>query len=85
VNQVEHNYNPEFYGDDPVAGRNEYKEHDQSYMVFETERTNKQSLSRRSLQVNAVTSAVPKLMYWSDQAIGWDRADHPKILPNPGG
>jgi hypothetical protein len=30
-------------------------------------------------------SAVPKLMYWSDQAIGWDRADHPKIIPNPGG
>jgi hypothetical protein len=30
-------------------------------------------------------SAVPKLMYWSDQAIGWDRADHPKIMPNPGG
>jgi hypothetical protein len=24
-------------------------------------------------------------MYWSDQAIGWDRADHPKIMPNPGG
>jgi hypothetical protein len=22
-------------------------------------------------------------MYWSDQAIGWDRADHPKIMPNP--
>jgi hypothetical protein len=30
-------------------------------------------------------SAVPKLMYWSNQAIGWDRADHPKIMPNPGG
>jgi hypothetical protein len=30
-------------------------------------------------------SAVPKLMYWSDQAIGWDRADHPKVMPNPGG
>jgi hypothetical protein len=24
-------------------------------------------------------------MYWSDQAMGWDRADHPKIMPNPGG
>jgi hypothetical protein len=40
---------------------------------------------RRSLEVNAVMSTVPKLMYWSDQAIGWDRADHPKIMPNPGG
>jgi hypothetical protein len=54
-------------------------------MVFETERTDKQSLYRRSLEVNVVISAVPKLMYWSDQAIGWDRADHPKIMPNPGG
>jgi hypothetical protein len=72
VNQVELNYNPEFYGGGPVAGRNEYKEHDQSYMVFETERRDKQSLHRRSLEVNAVISAVPKLMYWSDQAIGWD-------------
>jgi hypothetical protein len=30
-------------------------------------------------------SAVPKLMRWSDQAVGWDRADHPKIMPNPRG
>jgi hypothetical protein len=30
-------------------------------------------------------SAVPKLMYWSDQAIGWDRADHPRIMTNLGG
>jgi hypothetical protein len=69
VNQVELNYNPEFYGGGPAAGRNEYKDPDQSYMVFETEKTDKQSLYRRSLEVNAVMSAVPKLMYWSDQAI----------------
>jgi hypothetical protein len=25
----------------PCSGRNEYKEHDQGYMVFETERTDK--------------------------------------------
>jgi hypothetical protein len=54
-------------------------------MVFETKRTDKQSLYRWSLEVNAIMLAVPKLMYWSDQAIGWDRADHPKIMPNPGG
>jgi hypothetical protein len=85
VNQVDHTYDPEFYTGGPAAGQNEYMEHDQSYMVFETERTDKQSLYRRSLEVNAVMSAVLKLMYWSDQAIGWDRADHPKIMPNPGG
>jgi hypothetical protein len=85
VNQVDQSYNLEYYASGPVACRNEYKEHDQSYMVFETKRTDKQSLYRRSLEVNAVMLAVLKLMYWSDQAIGWDRADHPKIMPNPGG
>jgi hypothetical protein len=54
-------------------------------MVFETERNDKQSSYRWSLEVNAIMSTVPKLMYWSDQAIGWDRADHPKIMPNPSG
>jgi hypothetical protein len=59
VNQVDQSYNPEYYAGGPAAGRNEYKEHDQSYMVFETERTDKQSLYRRSLEVNVVMSAVP--------------------------
>jgi hypothetical protein len=58
VNQVEHNYNPEFYGGSLAAGQNEYKDHDQSYMVFEIERTDKQSLYRCSLEVNAVMLAV---------------------------
>jgi hypothetical protein len=82
VNKVDHTYNPEIYADGPAVGQNEYKEHDQSYMVFETKRTDKQSLYRQILEVNAVMSVVPKLMYWSEQAIGWDRADHPKIMPN---
>jgi hypothetical protein len=85
INQVDQGYNPKYYAGGPAAGRNEYKEHDQSYMVFETKSTDKQSLYQRSLEVNALMSAVPKLMYWSDQAIGWDRADHPKIMPNPSG
>jgi hypothetical protein len=39
-------------------------------MVFETKKTNKQSLYWRSLEVNVIMLAVPRLMYWSDQAIG---------------
>jgi hypothetical protein len=66
VNQVDQSYHPEYYAGGPRAGRNEYKEHDQSYMVFETERMDKQSLYRQSLEVNAIMSAVQKLMYWSD-------------------
>jgi hypothetical protein len=85
VNQVDQSYNLEYYPGGPIAGRNEYKEHDQSYMVFETERTVKQSLYRWSLELNAVMSVVPKLMYWSDQAIGWDRADHPRSCQTPTG
>jgi hypothetical protein len=66
VNQVDQSYNTEYYAGGPGAGRNEYKEHDQSYMVFQTKRTDKQSLYRWSLEENAVMSAIPKLMYWSD-------------------
>jgi hypothetical protein len=54
VNQVDQSYNPEYYAGGPVGGQNEYKEHDQSYMVFETKRTDKQSLYQRSLEVNAL-------------------------------
>jgi hypothetical protein len=52
VNQVDQSYNLEFYTGGPAADQNEYKEHDQSYMVFETERTDKQSLYRQSLEEN---------------------------------
>jgi hypothetical protein len=54
-------------------------------MVFETGRNDKQSLYWWSVEVNVVMLAVPRLMYWLDQAIDWDGADHPKLMPNPGG
>jgi hypothetical protein len=34
VNLVDQSYNPEYYADGLAAGQNEYKEHNQSYMVF---------------------------------------------------
>ncbi|XP_010239071.1 uncharacterized protein LOC104584936 [Brachypodium distachyon] len=37
------------------------------------------------MEVNAVMPAVPKFLYWSEQEINWNRADHPKVMPNPGG
>ncbi len=54
-------------------------------VVFVTEPTDKQSMHRRSMEVNAVMPAVPKYMLWSDQEITWSFKDHPKIMPNPGG
>ena len=62
----------------------EYREAHQSYVVFVTEPTDKQSLHRRAMEVNAVMPAVPKYMYWADQKISWSIDDHPRIMPSPG-
>ncbi|KAK1699489.1 hypothetical protein QYE76_016186 [Lolium multiflorum] len=66
-------------------GRNVYQDPDVCCVVFVTEPTDKQSLHRRSMEVNAVMPAVPRYMLWSDQEITWSFKDHPKIMPNPGG
>ncbi|XP_024310615.1 uncharacterized protein LOC104584890 isoform X2 [Brachypodium distachyon] len=79
VNQVEDQEIPGY------AGRNEYNEHHQSYMIFITAPTDKQSQRRHEMEVNAVMPAVPKFLYWSEQEINWNQADHPKVMPNPGG
>lgn len=62
----------------------EYHDAHENYVVFMTEPTDKQSLHRRSLEVNAVMPAVPKFMHWSEQEITWSRKDHPRIMPSPG-
>ena len=65
--------------------QNEFREHHQSYMVFVTESTDKQSQFWRMAEVNVVMPAVPKYMFWSDQEISCSVADHPGVMPNPGG
>ena len=82
VNQVDNRANNNNAGG---TRRNEYQEHHQSYVVFVTEPTDKQSQHRRAMEVNAVMPAVPKFMYWSEQEISWGPKDHPKVMPNPGG
>ncbi|KAK1627811.1 hypothetical protein QYE76_002126 [Lolium multiflorum] len=81
VNRVEENR------DQPPAplGRNVYEDPHLCMVVFVTEPTDRQSVHRRSMEVNAVMPAVPKYMLWSDQEITWSFKDHPKIMPNPGG
>ena len=54
-------------------------------MVFVTEATDRQSLNRRMMEVNVVMPVVPKFLHWSDQQIIWSQADHPKVMPTPGG
>ena len=76
VHQVENDY---------PAGRNVYKEHEAAYVVFVSELTDRQSINRRMREINAVMPAVPRYMHWSDQQITWSQADHPKVMPNPGG
>ncbi|KAK1625910.1 hypothetical protein QYE76_000225 [Lolium multiflorum] len=66
-------------------GRNVYEDPHLCMVVFVTEPTDRQSVHRRSMEVNAVMPAVPKYMLWSDQEITWSFKDHPKIMPNPGG
>ena len=61
----------------PSQQQNQYRENHQSYVVFMTESTDKQSLHRRSMEVNVVMPAVPYFMDWSDQAISWNCTDHP--------
>ena len=71
VHQVENQQQPDqrYSGNE---GRNEYREHHQSYCVFTTEGTNKKSLQRRHMEVNAVMPAVTRYMPWSDQEITWN-------------
>ena len=66
-------------------GRNVYQDSDMCCVVFVTEPRDRQSMHRRSMEVNAVIPAVPKYMMWSDQEITWSFKDHPKVMPNPGG
>src|SRR3954466_5733950 len=66
------------------AGRNDYREHHQSYCVFTTEQQDKQSVQRRHMEVNAVVPAVPRYQPWSDQEVIWSMKDHPRIMPSPG-
>ena len=53
-------------------------------MVFVSEPNDKKSELRRAKEVNAVIPAIPKYLNWSEQQIGWSRADNPKVMPNPG-
>ena len=64
--------------------QDEYREAHQGYVVFITEPTDKQSLHRCTMEVNAVMPAVTKYMNWADQKISWSIDDHPRIMPSPG-
>ena len=59
--------------------RDEYQEAHQTYVVFTTEATDKRSLQRRAMEVNAVMPAVPKFMHWSEQEISWSRKEIPGL------
>ena len=63
VHQVENQHQPDqrYPGNE---GRNEYREHHQSYCVFTTEETNRKSLQHQHMDVNAVMPAVMRYMPW---------------------
>ncbi|KAK1572795.1 hypothetical protein QYE76_048129 [Lolium multiflorum] len=66
-------------------GRNIYHDPDVCCVVFVTKPRDRQSMYRRSMEVNIVIPAIPKYMLWSEQEITWSFKDHPKVMPNPGG
>jgi len=76
VNQVNNNNN---------YARNQYKQHEAAYVVFVSEPSDRQSVKRRMMEVNAVMPAMPRFMQWSNQVITWSQADHPRVMPTPGG
>ncbi|KAK1665230.1 hypothetical protein QYE76_053389, partial [Lolium multiflorum] len=82
VNRVEQN------NDQPPPpaplGRNVYEDPHCAWLSL-SQPMDRQSVHRRSMEVNAVMPAVPKYMLWSDQEITWSFKDHPKVMPNPGG
>ena len=82
VNYVNNNY-PQQYN--TGRGHNQYQDYHETCVVFVTEPTDRLSQNRRMMEVNAVMPAVPSYMPWSEQEISWSRADHPKVMPNPGG
>ena len=57
------NVNQVNVGDNGPNRRDEYQEAHQTYVVFVTEATDKRSLQRRAMEVNAVMPAVPKFMH----------------------
>jgi hypothetical protein len=66
-------------------GRKVYFDPDECCVVFVTEPRDRQSLHRRSMEVNTMMPAIPKYMPWSEQEITWPFKDHPKVMPNAGG
>src|SRR6266540_4182612 len=48
--------------------------------AYESKR--KQKLAAR--EINALTSATPKCLKWSELPITFDRSDHPESVPHPG-
>ena len=86
INQVGQNQgNNQTHAGPSQQQQNQYREHHQSYVVFVTESTDKQSLHQRSMEVNDVMPVVPMSIDWSDPPIIWNCRDHPGIMPNPGG
>ena len=82
VNYVNNNGNQQHQSG---PGRHQYQDYHETCVVFVTEPTDRLSRNRRMMEVNAVMPAVQNFMHWSDQEISWSKADHPSIMPNPGG
>jgi hypothetical protein len=64
-------------------GGDEFPKTTETYMIFvgpECARAEKVTLK----ELNAIVSAVPQYLEWSEQFIGWGQEDHPPYISKPG-
>src|SRR5664279_5209623 len=63
----------------------DYPRKDAAYVIFTSERDDKNNIRRRNAEVNATMPPVPQYMHWSERSVTWGREDHPDVMPTPGG
>ena len=70
-----------------AAGRSRdaYPNKKDAYVIFIIKRNDKRSHRLRIAEVNVVVPAVQQLMHWASQPITFGPADHPDVMPTPGG
>ena len=64
--------------------QDDFPEEHGAYIVFTSVANDRHSRPQQHREVNAVATAAPEFMHWSEKPISWSRADHPEVMPAPG-
>jgi hypothetical protein len=71
-------------GGEPDQGDDDFPADVEQYHIFTTPGKDKRNDLWHETEVNAVMSAEPQFMHWSEAAITWGREDHLRLMPSPG-